>query len=270
MLKSLRNRLLVYFILLAIAIVCLVFPLGYFHKKALTDIREKVKQYELIYLEFIRDMKHTGDFLSYETSNPDFFITGESQSLKSHEKAGDSIKAVLTILASNGSRFSTSETDIVRELQETYERYCQVLDSLVYYVYKRGYRDFGIEGEMISYIFQAEKNPVVRSNSFELRRNERDYLNRHDPAYIEALHTSADKLIQIISTKESIGKPGNPELITLLNNYKESFNKIVLLDSRLGLHNNSGLKSILIQTGDNMERLLVKAIDNAKTLKRFR
>jgi len=56
MLKSLRNRILAFFILVALVIAGTVFPLNYFHKANERSIRNSVEEFNGIYVKFIKDL----------------------------------------------------------------------------------------------------------------------------------------------------------------------------------------------------------------------
>jgi PAS domain S-box-containing protein len=264
MLKSLKNRILGYFILVALTMACLAFPLNYLHKKSMRTVRETVSSLEDLYHGLIRDMKFVGDFLSWETTNPNFFITGESPALREHEAIRDTISGILTYDEENITLKNSVDKNVLIQLQNTYDLYCKVFDSIVYSIYKRGYRDFGLEGEMLTYIYQAEKFPVIRRQSFELRRNERDYLNRHEIVYADAVNESADRLIKKISENNSIPRVEKDEVTNLITEYQLSFNQLTELDTKLGLYANTGLKASLTVTGDRMEKLISGAISLAR------
>jgi PAS domain S-box-containing protein len=264
MLKSLKNRILIYFILVALIIVCIVFPLNFLHKKSEAVIRKDVSTRDALYLGFIKDLKYTGEFLTLEITNPEFFITGESPSLKKHEEIKDTLQRIISNYKKEKHPSNPLNQTLLDTIRIDYELYCQNLDTLVYLVYKRGYRDYGLEGEMISYIYQAEKNYFIRQRTTELHKNERDYLNRNDSVFISALNISVDKLLVEIEKSGNIQVIDKQELKTLIKNYKSAFNELALLDIKLGLRTNSGLKAWLINSGDELESLIALAASEAR------
>lgn len=269
MLKSLKNRILVYFFLIAVIIACIVFPLNYIHKKSESAIRQDVGSLDKLYLYFIKDLKHTGEFLTLETTNTNFFITGESSSLKAHEELKDSLLSIISSYDERNRLINPICSTTIQDIRTSYEIFCRNLDSMVYNVYKRGYRDFGLEGEMISYIYQAEKNSVFRQKSLELRKNERDYLNRNDSVFVVDLNNSAAELLLVIEKSNDFQGEERQELISLLQEYKSSFNELVSLDKKLGLRTSMGLKASLINSGDKLEGLISKAITEARQAEQY-
>ena len=250
MLKSLKNRLLAWFLLIAFAIASIVFPLNYFHKKEEIAIRNVVDQLNTLHIYYIKDLKSTSEFLAYEINNPDFFITGESPYLTTHNHLSDSLFTLIAKHTNKNYAFSPIKKEVLFKIESTYAEYCDLLDSIVYNIYKRGYRDLGLEGEMISYVYPIEKNPNIRSTLIEIRKNEREYLNRNDSVYAKQVVVLTNNLIKSISNNKYIPTKEKRQLIAHLTNYLLSFNKLTSLDKKLGLKANNGFKTSLYTKGE--------------------
>jgi PAS domain S-box-containing protein len=263
MLNSLKNRLLAWFLSIALVIACIVFPLNYFHKKKERKIQNAVYTLYNLQYKFIEDLKHATEFLSYETTNPNFFITGESPYLNLHQELNDTLKHLFDKPSNIEINFSSGNQALIQQIKTNYTEYCEILDSIVYCIYLHGYRDFGLEGEMISYIHKAGENPKVSSSVNEIRRYEREYLNRNDAVFIPIVRDLTDKLITRLSMSNNYTLQEKTELIALLRNYKKSFDKLIALDYKLGLKSNTGLKNELNSTGDKLEQNVKIAINQA-------
>jgi PAS domain S-box-containing protein len=263
MLNSLKNRFLAWFILVAIAIACIVFPLNYFHKKEELAIRKTVYELNSLHIAFIKDLQHTGEFLSYETTNPDFFITGESSYLDKHKQFKDSLKQLFDKHLFFNKTNSTLKNKSLQTIWSTYSDYCQIFDSIVYYIYQRGYRDFALEGEMIGYLSKAEKNPKLKNSTHEIRKYEREYLNRNDPAFVPIVNDLVDKQISTVLLHGNYSLKDKQEFVTLLNDYISSFYKLVALDDKIGLKSNTGLKAKLNCAGDILEQEIINAVSQS-------
>ncbi len=264
MLKSLKNRLLAWFLLIAFAIASIVFPLNYFHKKEEIAIRHVVDELNELHINYIRDLRYTSEFLAYETNNTDFFITGESPYLTIHNRLSDSLFHLIANHKNKNYVFSLVKKDVFIEMDDTYSHYCRLLDSIVYNIYKRGYRDFGLEGEMISYIYQIEKNPKIRNAIFEIRKNEREYLNRNDSVYAILVNDLTNNLINTILISSNFHPEEKTVFTSYLTNYLLSFNRLISLDKKLGLKTNDGLKTTLYTKGEVLEKLISNSISEAK------
>jgi PAS domain S-box-containing protein len=264
MLNSLKNRILVYFLLITIIIVCIFLPLNRLNSKKEAVIRQEISMLNNLYLSYIKDLRYVSEFLTLGVTSPDFFITGENLSLKKHDEHRDTVQYILSNLISHFSSSNSARVPLIYEIQRDYEIYCRNLDSVIYYLYKRGYRDFGLEGEMISYVYKAEKNLFFKEIDQKLRKNERDYLNRNDSAEVVSLNKTADNLLIMIQSSNRIKEAEKAELSILLEKYKNAFNELVLLDKRLGLRSDKGLKTTLFESGDKLEGLIAKTISSAE------
>ncbi len=264
MIKSLKNRVLAFFLIVAMTIACAVFPLNYLHREKEAINRLKVEQLNEVYINFVRDLKYISEFLSFETTNPHFFITGESSYLKNHENLKDTIISTFAAWENQQGIFSPIDNEKAELVSQVYKSFCVKFDSIVYLVYKRGYRDLGIEGEMLSYIYHAEKNSKFREYTYDLRRNERDYLNRSDTVYARALTASIGNLIGKVGKGKRFNSEERSKIIVLLQNYRNSFNDLAAIDQILGLLTDQGLKHKLIVHSDELEILLDQALTQAK------
>jgi PAS domain S-box-containing protein len=259
MFKSLRNRLILWFLLMAFTIGCVIFPLNYYHKKNEAKLHNSVYSLNDLHILLLKDLKVTNEFLSNENTNPNFFVTGESPYLFKHQEISDSIRKLLVCYPESSNINILS----IRQIDNLYSYYCNIIDSLIYTIYKRGYRDFGLEGEMISYIFQLEKNTKIAPYISEIRKNEREYLNRNDSAYVLALNKLVNSLILDITFSKRFSIEEKSSLISLLKDYRYSFNKLVAFDSKIGLKSNTGYKSELNITGDSIDNSINSILQNA-------
>lgn len=263
MLNSLKNRLLAWFLLIALVVACIVFPLNYFHKKRERKIQNTVYNLYNLQIKFIDDLKHATEFLSYESTNPNFFITGESPFLNLHKVLNDTLKHLFDNPSNIESAFATSNNVLIQKINTRYINYCEILDSIVFRIYQRGYRDFGLEGEMISYIYKAGENAKISNPVYEIRKYEREYLNRNDVIFIPIVNDLTDKLITKVTFSHNYSLQEKTNLVFLLKNYKKSFNKLVTLDNQLGLKSNTGLKAELNITGELLEQDIRNAISQS-------
>lgn len=260
MLKSLKNRILAFFLLVALAIAGTVFPLNYFHNQKELAIRETVNELNDIYIYFVKDMKYANEFISLDISNPGFFVSGESSSINSHAAIRDSLFTIIDYRQQNLGIFSPVTSSTLNSLEQNYQDYCQKIDSIVYFVYKRGYRNFGIEGAMQAQILLLEKEKFAPREVLELRKLESEYLRRND--LISASKLAKHIAAFILSTRNHpyYSNADKEKYVASLQKYSESFNKLVELDQVLGIRTNDGLKKSLLISGNVLENKVLSAI----------
>jgi signal transduction histidine kinase/CheY-like chemotaxis protein len=113
--------------------------------------------------------------------------------------------------------------------------------------FRKGFKDFGLEGEMRNYAHFIEESTNISTISIlQLRRHEKDYLIRGEKKY-------ADKFDKIITELLASFPVSTIEHKYLLK-YKSSFLKLVTLYTSLGIHGGSGMYQeiyTLIKNTDN-------------------
>jgi len=119
-----------------------------------------------------------------------------------------------------------------------------VFDSLVKLTLFRGFKDYGLEGKMRDAIHFVEQNKLLPLEQvLMLRRDEKDYLLRHQEIYARRLNMEID-----IFTKSS-----RSQLLTeKLNDYQTYFRQLVHIDSLLEV----SPKSIQYQLNKVEERVV--------------
>lgn len=182
------------------------------------------------------------DFISYEAINPEFYATDESIYITKHKEMLRQLNTELAYLQTN-KRFTSDDIsvqiDSVTNVLEVHEK---TFDSLVYYIKLRGFKDYGLEGEMRTLIHKLE-DKVYKTDPVKvltIRRYEKDYIIRKETVY-------AQKVRQyIIALQSEIGsQPITPETLIAeetLQNYFNTFLALVKTDEKIGFHNNSGLR----------------------------
>jgi PAS domain S-box-containing protein len=199
-----------------------------------------------------------------ETTNQHFFMTGESLVLQAHEEQRESLLNMIRNIESMSATNNVINLLSIEEIRNLYSTYCQHFDSLVHYIYTRGFGDFGLEGEMIRCISQAEKNPLFKKESIALRKYEREYFNRHDLVSVNYVNNLSDKLIESISNDPSYNKEEAINLRNSIIEYRSIFNKLVDIDKKLGIKSDSGLHASISKSGSSLEDLISAAIKNAE------
>ncbi len=104
----------------------------------------------------------------------------------------------------------------------------------------------------------------IQNIILQLRRNEKDFLARKDLKYQDKYNKNFQKLISSVD-KASVGLKKHginghkiQDLKDILNKYSKSFNEIVLIQKKIGLHPKDGLYGSLRNSVHNLEDLLKK------------
>jgi signal transduction histidine kinase len=132
--------------------------------------------------------------------------------------------------------------DQLKKIDSIFNNYNVKFKELEELVFIRGFKDYGMEGEMRLHAHALE----VRPYSLEvllLRRHEKDFLLRHDTTYCQKFTDASNKFMSILNANQGT----NPQFIAHLKAYSNIFRKRVELEKKIGLGSASGLRNDLNQ-----------------------
>lgn len=125
--------------------------------------------------------------------------------------------------------------------------YKKSFDELRKLLYKRGFKDHGLEGEMRSYVHDLQNCESAEEKvfAFSLRRHEKDFALRKDMGYTDKLHNTADQFIDFLKSTDIEEFPHMTEnykskTIEAIEAYKNHFDNIVQTEIAIGLNEKSG------------------------------
>ena len=242
------------FALLISMIVVIFIAVGAFTSYTATNITgmvtltNRAKDLLTISLEMRKNEK---DFLIQETTNPGFFTTGQSKYTTSLQKGiADAEKLIRELQQENFiiSAGVVSSLDSVNSLFKAYE---SSFISLVENTRIRGFKDWGLIGEMNASIKEMEANfneigvdANLQSSLLSLRRYEKDYLLRKELAYRTKFEAEVEHLAFLIDTS-SLQENWKNKLSANLGSYKATFQQLIIQDVHIGLTEEDGLRAQL-------------------------
>lgn len=196
------------------------------------------------------------NFYRYDVINANFFKTGTSTRLRQHDSL--MIKAnELIVKAEAIENFSID--DDLDSIKVTFTKYDTAFKLLVRKVKRRGYKDYGVEGELRDLAHQLEnKSFISMEEILMLRRHEKDFLLRHETEYI----TKFDNLLHSLQAKYR----GRPQAIELLNGYSEKFHELISITSEIGMETQDGIKERANQLTTRLVEDLGKLSDHAEAI----
>ncbi len=256
MFKSLRYRVLFWLLAFILSTASFIIPLNYFINQKKDKINTVTNELNTLQIKLLKLFQNSDNFLYTETVNPVFFITGESKYLTERQIISENIRKKTSYI----KKLSTSQAFLldneIDSIVGTFEKYNLIFDSLVLLVYKKGYRNFGLEGEMIDYVNQLEKNPHIDEVLFlQIRRNEKDYFLRKENYYYDNFERLMYGLLKKVQRDRSFSKAEKQYTINLINDYRLVFASLISIDKIIGINDNSGLRYKLNQLTDNIENL---------------
>jgi PAS domain S-box-containing protein len=251
MLKSLRYRLLAWFLAFVLLTAALIVPANLIYQSREKSIGLVSQQIGSLHIDFLKDTKAVNDFLTTEPSNTDFFVKGNNPNLSYHINKSAEILINLDKTRNSGLIRDFGISNNLDGLAVNLKHYNVLLDSLVYLVYKRGYRNFGLEGELYNYGSLLESAPGLSSGEiYRLRKIENDYFFNHDTASVAQFSRITARLKTTIA--------GNRKTAELVDNYEKAFLRLVDLESQTGIRKNIALKAQLNKQSADIENIFAR------------
>ncbi|MFW6370094.1 MAG: hypothetical protein ACOC10_02685, partial [Bacteroidota bacterium] len=187
--KSLRYKIILGFISFSILLLAVFIPSNIYYFNRKDKIGQVVNELNLIYRDLLKEFGNSESFFQYELTNPSFFISKSSVYIDDHLSFKKSITSKLNRLNETARNSGFWVTPYIDTIQTAVEQYNQSFKQLVNLAYERGYKDFGVEGQMRDYIHKLENiKGVNQTNVLSLRRHEKDYIIRNEQGYIDKLN----------------------------------------------------------------------------------
>jgi methyl-accepting chemotaxis protein len=237
------------FALLTILLITTFSGIGIYTHFALRNIKRnnaienKIYELESLMLQMRRSEK---DFLARAVSDPTFYTTRNSKyvtKLNSNMLVATSICEELAnspFIRKNDMRL------MVDSIQQSLSNYHQLFKQIKDNVLVKGYKDYGLVGEMRQVIHEIETT-LKQYHDDQLmvfmlmsRRHEKDFLLRHDLKYKGKFLDNA-KLFRSAVNQANYTAQSKEQMISLLNNYERTYLQLVNKQIDLGLDEKSGL-----------------------------
>jgi hypothetical protein len=169
-----------------------IFSVAWYYLKK-DDVLSNQNQLQKIQILLLEDVKIQRDFFANETINPDFFRENKSLFLEKYNQVKMEIyKAVRVYKTQRTHGFYEDEKEF-NQFEKNLEKFSQLFEEIVIAIRIRGFKDDGIEGMMRVYAHNLEKSDVYidKIKLLQMRRNEKDYIVRHEENYITQFNDHA-------------------------------------------------------------------------------
>ena len=203
------------------------------------------------------------NFVQRDLYKKEFHESGESYYLKKHRSIISSVQAEIFKLI---NLLSGEKREYFEKLLQFVNEYNSLFLQLVDAYRKRGFKDWGLQGEWRQAIHDVE-NIVTKMHSLhlledllQLRRYEKDYLLRGEGEYIQKHE------FQLKNLQNRITKLDGPESITILkrlNLYETAFKKYIAIQKKLGRTDEEGLQGDFLRVIRSMEPVIERTFQEA-------
>ncbi len=237
MLKSLKNRILAFFILLAITIGFTVFPLNYTYHLKLRSVQKRVTNLYELKTSFLQDQNSTHRFLSHEATEGYFFQTGICPSLEEHHVYRSTMEGIMEAQKYNGQPRYVWNDSLIRTITASYSLFCTTIDSLTLLLQQRGAGNTGLLGTLQHIEDRMLHGSSLQHQALELIQLRRNYQYSGD----DSLSTKLLSHIVQLQSRTS----GQDAVSMLLIDYKNQLDQLIRLNEKIGFNGSQGLLSQL-------------------------
>lgn len=189
--------------------------------------------------------KNEKEFLLYDINDTKFFETGKSKYLAKVDEEDIILDEIVGVL--RGFAVDEKEIALLDEFDHAHKEYSDKFHDLVDEVKIRGFKDFGLEGELRQSVHHIESLLDTFDNQdsllvtmLQLRRNEKDYMLRADMKYKEAYQQNIN-LFHAQVDQSTLATEDKLSLKAKINAYDKAFKQYVTSDSQVGHTLNEGL-----------------------------
>ena len=227
-------------------------------KDSLNSFLVKLNQinYNIQYLNYLQD-----EIIIRETINPVFYQTGKSKYLDKHKIIIDSTKVLISMLDSIKQLQSDSLNEQIHALSKGLDSIDNKVNQMIKVLLTKGWHNYGLEGQMRIYIHEIENSGYYYDKVLYLtiRRHEKDYLLRKTANYNALLKETCILLMADLQKKPN---KNTERMVFLINEYQNTFNKLVENEKKLGINTEGGIKS-------EIDSLSIKTEKNLKITNRL-
>lgn len=220
----------------------------YAEDKKLTQIEQ---QLNLKYVATLNAKQALSDYYLYDLRDIRYFETRSSGNLKNHDQNINLLFEALIELQNIERIEKWGLADSIESLNSTIISYRKDLSTLDSLILRRGYKDYGIVGEMRDVIHDLESmtraDLLSTRHMLMLRRHEKDYIIRNDDRYVKLLSEELTDFKAGLERRLGMPRKQKVVLMSYLDSYKKLFNNVVALDKMIGIRGNEGIKYLVDQ-----------------------
>lgn len=240
--NSIRSRMVASFLFLTSLILVLAIVSLYTLDRTLqiARINSDVNQLEIFTLNLI---KSDNDFFNVEVINKNYFETHSSSFLRRRDSLNRRIQGKMNDLVKQSANKTYTIDQTLRTLDSTLLLYNTKFKTLEGILFKKGFKDYGLEGEMREHAHRLEEASlgIEISKILYLRRHEKDFFLRHDTAYL----TSFKKRAAALNAEMNLNPERNKQAIFHIQEYQRLFLELAEIQILIGLSSEAGLRNEL-------------------------
>ena len=196
--------------------------------------KDTVQTFQIKLLEMRKSEK---DFMSRENANERFLTTGQSEHKTKFNMLGGELDSLAQLLLAE----KVIEENTKDSLDNLLSAYTSTFNSITDLIREKGFKDWGLVGELREKIHAVEDDQTEYERYFllMLRRHEKDFFLRNDLKYLSKFESGVDDFKKHLN-QVVINTAKRNELNRKLDEYYSIFNRVVQISETIGLTENDG------------------------------
>ncbi len=251
--NSIGGKLKFSFSITTLIILLLTLAFFWFDRKD-SELRGVSDQLNQISMKMERAGNVEKNFFLEESINLNFYETGKSELLEKHKQILKTVSQDLELLKYRDELKSIQIDKDVAHVTLKLEKFETVFDSLVALIIQRGFKSYGLEGDMRRAIGRVNNSgyEIDLAKILSVRRREKDYLLRKDDIYVKMLLENVAELEDYV--KKNVSNVfGKTYILSAISDYQKNFLEYVEKDKLIGIKKGQGLKNTLDELSKSIE-----------------
>ncbi len=240
-LRSYQTKILLSFLALGVLLISWIL----FHsviKKKESELKTLLTEITNLQKDYLIKSQYLQNFLLYGYHQSSFYTHRSQKDLDSFKLYIQQDFKRMENLANQAKEKNLNLHIPLKNLSVENQKLAFFVNDLENIYYVKGFKDFGIEGQMRYYAhFLEDSTTIAKAEILQLRRHEKDFLLRGEPKYASEFLKLIDVIIA--NHKES------PKVKNALDQYKRNFQILEAYNNKIGIYSTEGLYSnIQVQT----------------------
>ncbi|PAB58409.1 methyl-accepting chemotaxis protein [Anaeromicrobium sediminis] len=231
-----------------------------------------IKNNEKLVKLMLEMRKNEKDFLLREETNLEFFKTGKSEYIDKFESNFSEFQKTIELIGKNDTIINNPENiKNLDEINSVVEEYHHDFMKVVERIKTRGFKDYGLIGQLRDSVHNVESILESMPNSDKLqismlraRKAEKDYFLRKDIKYLNDFKGIVSQFNNIVD-ESNYDNNDKSKLKSFMGIYEEKFEETIAIDKEIGLKPTEGLIGNYRSKIHKLEPLIEKSYKNIST-----
>ncbi len=232
---------------------------GYYTVYKIMDYKTVLADVNALKKSVLELKVNAGQFLNEDFKSKEYQTTGSIASLDAHAVVLLRLQQEVVALEKNTTIQDYSLKKSLTAAQKLINIYSETFLTLEKKVKERGFKDYGVEGQLRAAIHAVEASEYEYNKALMLmlRRHEKDFFLRKDIKYQGKFNDAITELKENIYANALEQDAGlRRDIVNSINSYQEKFNYIVQLEQAIGLTQATGYRGILNVRMHHLEPLI--------------